>query len=482
MQISAQSKQVRHLSLQDAIVIANDSSLTAFRYRNMYLSSYWEYVSYKAGRLPSLTLQLTPIAYNRYMVERYDSQLDMDIFRRQQSYSASGGLSIQQNVDFLGGTLYVDGSIDYLENFGAARYRQYSSVPFRIGYRQSLLGYNPFKWERRIEPLKFQKARRNFISNLEELSGQVAEFYFNVLLTQQKLDLARRNKLASDTLLQVGERRFGIAAISKADLLTLQLDAVNAQTTLHNAQQAYQRALTSFISYLGLENDSELQLSLPNPPRMRELTAEAALRQARLLNPKFLAQRQSVIEAKQEVDHVRKELYVNASFNASVGFNQVAETFHGAFRSPMEQDLVALSLTIPIVDWGVRKGKLSMARSNLAAVESAAQKEAIDLEQDVVMTVGDFISQQAIVENAALAMDLAQQAYEQTRQRFMIGKADVNAVTLASNRKDTAFVNYLSVMQTWWSNYFKLRQITLYDFNMSCPLEESFNFDTGLYL
>ena len=48
------------LTLERTITLAADSSLDAFRYKNMYLAGYWQYRTYKAGRLPSLTLNLTP--------------------------------------------------------------------------------------------------------------------------------------------------------------------------------------------------------------------------------------------------------------------------------------------------------------------------------------------------------------------------------------------------------------------------------------
>lgn len=46
------------LDLNRTIALANDSSLESFRTQNMYLSGYWEYRTYKANRLPSLTLDL----------------------------------------------------------------------------------------------------------------------------------------------------------------------------------------------------------------------------------------------------------------------------------------------------------------------------------------------------------------------------------------------------------------------------------------
>ena len=57
--LSAFSQQRITLDLQQTIAMANDSSLEAFRTKNMYLSGYWEYRTFKANRLPSLTLNMT---------------------------------------------------------------------------------------------------------------------------------------------------------------------------------------------------------------------------------------------------------------------------------------------------------------------------------------------------------------------------------------------------------------------------------------
>ena len=113
------------LTLDDAIRIANDSSLTVFRYQNLYASGYWEWRNYRANRLPSLSLALTPARYYRYITQRYDSQENIDVFRGQQMYSESAGLTATQNVDFLGGSVYLETDIEYLRNFGDIKVTQF---------------------------------------------------------------------------------------------------------------------------------------------------------------------------------------------------------------------------------------------------------------------------------------------------------------------------------------------------------------------
>ena len=460
--------------------MANDSSLSAFRYQNMYLSGYWEYRSYKAARLPSLTLNITPAQYYRYITQRYDSEQNLDVYREQQMYSANAGLSVEQNFDLLGGTFYIDTELDYMRNFGATKSTQFSTVPFRIGYSQNLLGYNAFRWDRKIEPLKYEKVKRQFIYNTEEVSEEAVNYFFNLAMAQAEHRLAVDNVTTTDTLYAIGQQRQKIASISQADLLTLKLDRVNARNTLRNAEISLKRAMSALATFLNLDKNTHIELDLPSRPRAIMVAADEALALAKENNPTYLEQRQNVLEAEQNVDKTRKESLFNASFNASVGFNQVADNLGAAYKNLLQQDLVSFSVSIPLVDWGVRKGKYNMAKNNLNVVKIAARQEEITLEEDVMMTVSDFNVQQELITSAEEALDLAELAYDETRKRFIIGKADISSLTLALNRQQEAQKNYITALQNYWLSYYKIRKLTLYDFESGFSLSERFDFNTYL--
>lgn len=470
-----------HLNLERTIELANDSSLTAFRNRNMYLSGYWEYRSYKANRLPSLTLNLMPAQYYRYITQRYDSNKDMDVYREQQMFSAGGGLSVQQNLDLTGGTFYIESDLEYMRNFGDSKSTQFSSVPFRIGYQQSLLGFNAFRWDRKIEPLKFEKVKKEFIYNSEQVSEEAVRYFFALAMAQVDYRMAKDQVESADTLYNIGRQRHKIAAISQADLLTLELDKVNAYNSLENAQISLKRAMFSLASFLNMDKDTHIEIDVPSRPRNLVIPIEDALAKAKENNPSYLEQQQAVLEAERNVNRTKVESRFNASLNASVGFNQVAENFRDAYRKPLQQDLVSVSVSIPLIDWGVRKGKYNMAKNNLNMAEIAARQEEISLEEEVTMTVGDFNIQQRLINSAEEALDLAVMAYEQTRQRFIIGKADVNSLAMALNRQQEAQKNYILALQNYWMNYFKIRRLTLFDFESGFSLSDKFDFNNGLY-
>ena len=474
-----QAQERIKLDLQRTIILANDSSLEAVRTQNMYLSGYWEYRTYKANRLPSLTLDMTPAEYYRDITKRYDSEQNLDVYRSQQSFSASGGLSVRQNFDLTGGTFYLESKLGYMRNFGDNRSTQFTSVPVRLGYSQSLVGYNPFKWERRIEPLKYEKVKKEFIYNVEAVSEKATGYFFSLAMAQAEYDLAKENVASSDTLYRIGMQRLKIASISKADLLTLKLDLVNARNTLQNKASALKRAMFSLASFLNIDKNTVIELELPARPREMTISVDDALASVRSNNPQLLGLKQNILEAERNVDRTKKESRFNASVNASIGFNQASDNFGDVYHNPMQQDLVSVSLSIPLVDWGVRKGKYNMARNSLNVTKISARQSEISIEEELIMTVGDFNIQQNLIASAEEALDLSIMAYNETRQRFIIGKADINSLTLSLSRQQSAQQNYISALQNYWLNYYKIRKLTLHDFASGFSLSDKFDFAGG---
>ena len=480
MVVSLNGQTVRRLTLEEAIAIASDSSLTAFRHKNMFQRSYWEYRVFKAERLPSVSFGLSP-QYYRAVTQRYDSYQDADVYREQQMFSISSSLGAAQNIDVLGGTLYLNTDLNYIRNFGDNTYTQYSSVPLQIGYRQEQIGYNAFKWDRKIEPLKYEKAQKEFVYNMESLSEEVVVYFFNLAMAQVDYELAVDNFHNTDTLDTLGNRRYEIAAISQSDLMTLKLDKINARNNLQASGISLKKAMTAFADFLNLPKDCQIEIQLPSRFREFHIKIEVSIREARQNSYELLEKRQGVVEAEQSYDKAKKETLFSASFNASIGFNQYAEKLGDAYKNPLQQDLMSVSLSIPLLDWGVRKGKRSMALNNLEEARFIQRQKEVSLEEEIAITVGDFNMQQELIVSAEEAELLAESAYSQTMQRFIIGNADISALTLSRNRQQEARKSYISALSNYWQSYYKIRKMTLFDFAEERELTELFDFDKGRY-
>lgn len=465
----------KQLTLQETIDLASDSSLQSFRAKNLYLSSYWEFKAYKAARLPSLTLNMTPLRYNRDFTERYDSNTNSDVYREQQSLYSYGNLTVSQNLDATGGTFFVDSELGYFRNFGDNAYTQYSSVPFRIGYSQSLFGFNQFKWDKKIEPLKYEKEKKQYIYSREEISEAIIELFFNLATAWAEYNMAIDNVESSDTLFAIGEERFKIASISQEEMLTLKLDVINSKNTLKNAEVTLQKASFELSSYLNMDKESRLKVVLPDKPKRIDISAYEALQYARDNNPQYLTNKQTILESEKALEQTKRSSAFDANFSVSVGFNQVADNIGAAYQSPLQQDIVSFGISIPIIDWGVNKGKVNMARNSLNVSKISVQQDELSLEQDIIMTVNDFNIQQDMIASAEEALDLSKRAYDITKQRFIIGKSDINSLTLSLNRQKDAQKNYIAALQSYWQSYYRIRKLTLFDFEEKQTLSNLFD-------
>ena len=99
-----------------------------------------------------------------------------------------------------------------------------------------------------------------------------------------------------------------------------------------------------------------------------------------------------------------------------------------------------------------------------SVVETSARQSEQSIEEEVIMTVNDFNVQGGIIQSAEEARRLAESAYEDTRARFIIGQSDINSLSLALNRKDAAQKNYIAALKNYWLSYYKIRRLTLLDF------------------
>ena len=87
---NAQDAVTRVLSMSDVIRLAQENSVSGMTYRNMYLSNYWSYRSYKAEYLPSLSFSANLMNFNRSLVSLQDYNTGAISYRTNYNLSKIG--------------------------------------------------------------------------------------------------------------------------------------------------------------------------------------------------------------------------------------------------------------------------------------------------------------------------------------------------------------------------------------------------------
>ena len=147
-----------NLSLDEVVKIASQSSLDAFRYKNMYLASYWEYRYYKADKLPSLNLNTTPLDYNHYRKREYNFQTNEEEYVLRDYFNSDVSVELSQKIGLTGGSLFLNSALGMVKNLGGDQKTSYQATPISIGYSQSLNG------SRKLNRLNTTRQRKNLSS------------------------------------------------------------------------------------------------------------------------------------------------------------------------------------------------------------------------------------------------------------------------------------------------------------------------------
>ncbi|MCQ2973498.1 MAG: TolC family protein [Bacteroidales bacterium] len=475
--VYGQNSSKKTLTLNDAINIACDSSLSAFKNKNLYMSAYWQYRNFKADMLPSLTWNITPIEFSRYLTMRYDSEDNIDIYREQKSYSTGTGLKLNQNFIPLGGSFYIETNLNYLKNFGDNTYEQYSGVPIMIGYSNQVLGYNSFKWDRRIEPLKYERNKIEYISNSEQVSIETMQYFFAAISAQMNYQSALFQLNNCDTLVAIAERKMKYLSVEKSDLLSLKADVLSAKNRLSQTIIALDKARSELFNFLRINDFNDIELVMPESPDSIEFDLNLAIEMAKKYSTSILEQQETILEKERQLDEINKTTRFNASVSASVGFNQVAENISGVYKDPLEQDLALISVQVPLLDWSKGKGKRNIAKNELEISKIEIEQRINKIEQDVINYIAEISTRREILINNYKVLDLAQEVYQQQIKKFQNGNLDVTSISMAQSKLETAQSDYLSSISEYWQCYYQLRKLTLYDFENKISLSEKFDFE-----
>ena len=467
---AANEKQVvRRITLEEAITLARVQSVNAAVALNELKTAYWEYRTYKANLLPEVNFSATIPGY----AKSYNSYQQGDgsyTFVRNNYMQMSGELSIDQNIWLTGGKLSLNTSLDFMKQLDGNKEERYMSVPIALTLSQPIFGVNTYKWDRRIEPVRYAEAKARFLSETEEVTMTTINYFFNLLLAKENVGIAQQNLENAEKLYEVAKAKRQMGQISENDVLQLKLNVLNARATLTDNESSLKSSMFQLRSFLALSEEEELEPILPEMLPSVLVDYQDALNKA-LTNNSFAHNiRRRQLEADYEVARAKGNLRQMTLF-AQVGFTGTDQEVRGAYDPLKDNQIVEVGVSIPLLDWGKRKGQVKVAKSNREVIQSRLRQESMNFNQDLFILVEQFNNQRAQLEIANEADQIAQQRYKTNVETFMIGRISTLDLNDAQMSKDQARQKHISELFYYWYYYYQLRSLTLWDFEKNSNID-----------
>ena len=461
--------QALTLTLEQAIEQAREMSPDAQSARHTFRSAYWNYRYYRANYLPALTLTSAPYmdrAINRITMGDGSVQ-----FVEQNLLSTDLSLSVTQNLALTGGTLSLTTSAQRLDLL-SEHTSSWQTSPVILGYSQSLFGYNSLKWDRRIEPVRYEEARKSYVETLELVAATATQKFFDLATAQSNLEIATTNYANADTLYAYAQGRYEIGTISENEMLQLEINKLNEEANCMSARIEVENAMQELRSYLGIREDTDLQVRLNDSIPDFVVNLNEALLLANANSPDIQNMRRRELESESNVAQARANAGLKADIYLRFGLTQTGDKLRDAYRDPLDQQYVSLTLSLPILDWGRGKGQVRVARSNRDLVYTQVEQNKTDFQLNVRKLVKQFNLQAQRVRIAARTDRTAQRRAEVARRLYLLGKSSVLDLNASISEKDSARRNYIAALNEYWSLFYTLRSLTLHDFEHDRPLEE----------
>ena len=170
------------------------------------------------------------------------------------------------------------------------------------------------------------------------------------------------------------------------------------------------------------------------------------------------------LNAASAVAKAKADRGISMSLNARFGLSQSGAGLPDVYRDLLNQEVVGLTFSVPIFDWGLGKGKVQKAKAAEEVVKAQNLQEENDFRRKIFTAVGQFNNQRQQCVASKRAMEIASERYSLMMDKFRNGNATVTDLTNAQNDSDSALSKYVGDLSNYWNYYYTLRKLTLYDF------------------
>lgn len=450
------------LTLQQVVEMAKANSIAAKQAITVKETKYWEWRTFKSNYQPQLALEGILPGYTKTYTQVQQPNGSI-LFQPVHYDNSSLTLNFSQSIAATGGTIYGTTQLQRFDDFDRNSVL-YNGIPYGIGYTQPLLQFNSLKWNKKIEPLKFNESKQVFIETQEKIAITVTEYFFDLLLAQVNLNIADLNYGNTKRILTIAGTKFELGKISKNEMLQLQLEVLNAQKAVGTAKRDVEIATLNLRSYIGLEGDDRIKLDMPAVVAQMTVITEKVLAEAFENRSDAIGFIRRLAEAKRDVAKAKGENGLTATLRANLGFSNAANRAFDIYRSPKNQQSVELQLSIPVMDWGRSKSRTKTAQANEQFITYAVEQDKQTFKQQIVtqVTLFNMMKEQILLTDEA--EKIAAEKYKIASERYVLGNLSITDLSIAFQENDRAKRDYVSSLRDFWGAYYQLRYLSLYDF------------------
>ncbi len=416
--------------------------------------------AYLAGLKPRLDLAATLPNYFRTSTEV--TQDDGTIaFREIELNNSSVSLLANQRIAATGGLIGLETRLQRTDNFALST-KSYNGAPVRLTFRQPILAFNPWKWDRRLLPLQALVATRARDAARADAALDATALFFDLVSADQERRIAETNRAANETLFAIARERYALGQINRGDLVQLELEQASAAQNLLRAERLVGAASAAILQFLGQAYSGELlePVAPEATAQLTDLTVTADRALALLAErPELLDITRRTLEAQREADRVKRDFGPRLDLDASIGLIRNADQLNPIYSDPQNERIVSLTFAVPLVDWGQRRALNKQAATEVALAQQLGRRTELTLRSQLTQLLDQWTTVREELVLATRIRDLAEERFTISQESYTLGAIPLTDLTFAQQIRDQNTRAYAETLRAYWLTYASLERI-----------------------
>jgi outer membrane protein TolC len=312
--------------------------------------------------------------------------------------------------------------------------------------------------------LSLENSRLNYGLQKLSIERQVTQQFLNLYYNRESVKIAQDEFKNADEQSKIIESKVQAGIAAQGELYQADLTRLSSQAALENKQIQYENALDSFKILIGMYLDQEIEIVTDIRKQLVDVDLQKAIAHG-LASRMELRQRDiSIQTALNDLIQAGAQNEFKAQVDLTLGLTGVNQAFKNIYGSPNVDQVVALTLNIPVFDWGQKKHVLAATQ---AQVDTQKQ-----IQLDIRQAYRNLLNQKRQIEIAEKNTKNAQLTYDINLERYKSGDLSSKDMQFYQQQLSTQKLNEVSALINYKLALLDIKIRSLWDFDKNVSVVE----------
>lgn len=425
----------------------------------------------RASLKSKFALTLNPFTYsnNRSFDNRFSE------WYTNESFSSNGTFSITQPIIWTDATVSLNNKFGWQNNTstgmgGANNTNKAFSNDLYLSINQPLFTYNRTKTDLRSIELDYENALINYALRRLSLESTITASFYNVYTAKNNLEISEAELKDAQQNFDIIRNKVDADLSARDELYQAELNLSTAASAVDNRKVSLENAKDDLKQLLGITIDEDIDITAEisaQPVKIDMLTAIHSALGSRLeLRQREISRTELDIQMKQ----IKEMNSLDGNISLSLGIMGDHERLQNIYEHPTNNPRVAVTLSVPIFDWGERRARIKAQELATKIFDLQTEEERKSIEIAVRKSCRSLRNLEAQIAIAEQSVKNAQLTYDLNAERYRNGELTGMEMNQFQTQLSNQKMSYMSTLINYKLELLNLKIISLYDFEADKPI------------